>query len=133
MKKILTIAIILTSIISCSNSNEETLNNNTDKYLLNPPAWIQGKWGHNIIEEMGYIFKEHDYCDYSPQIVSCLEAGKMDYNEFKDFFSEKIGEDFYKIEIKLYGTTVTLHFKKISNTKIMRMLTETDGEIYVKK
>lgn len=120
MKIFLFIVVITAiSISSCSSDN----NNSNSNYRINPPEWIQGEWllEGSMYGESGFQFTNDDLIIILPSLETSQKAL---FNQ-----SVELGQDVTVDEIKTEssynlkasfasGQTVTLGFKKISDTKI---------------
>jgi len=114
MKKLLIILLFIPLIFACSSDDS---NDNSNNNTFNPPTWIQGVWlKTNIQFEVGFEFRQNDFCQKSTAQTVCIE---QTYNQFSDFsVYEEISETRYFIRYTISGAEYEYEFEKISDDLI---------------
>lgn len=128
MKKLLYL-FVLTSLFSCSNSDDSS---DSGKNSINPPAWIQGKWVMGSGDaQSGYEFKSNDWCSFLSGTSTCWKDA-IDKSNGQTKIDETITDNSYIMKLTVGGITQTYTFLKMSATKI-RASTNGISSYYDKK
>lgn len=126
------VLIVLFTILSCSNSDNDS-NTNTDGF--NPPAWIQGTW-KNSDTQGGFSFSSDNVCSVSPSMQICYKETLANYNKagLTTSINESINSQTeYKFSYTVQGgLTVEYHLKKGTADNVIYFVS-VSGEIPLTK
>ncbi|WP_066221796.1 hypothetical protein [Formosa haliotis] len=132
MKRLILIFVITSFFISCSSDDD---NDDQNKAAFNPPAWIQGTWEADLIDEVGVgvKFKADDYCNIVTGNDVCFKTVVEESLGLITVEDEQSTDTEYKFTIKRPLETTSFHYKKKSDTSIVLVVLNIDTVVYDKK
>ena len=131
MKKLLFLFLTV-SLLACSGDDSSDSVNSND---FNPPAWIQGTWGYENVNSLtpAFRFKPADVCQLlnNGMSESCWgsQVELLAQNNVNYTVDEQSTDSSYSVAFGSNGTTNTLTFEKISDSKIKWINGSTNPEL----
>jgi len=123
MKKLMLLLTFVSTLYSCSHSDNSTNNVNNNCATLNPPSWIQGTWikqNSPTGSYTGYKFTTGEVVDIFSQSSSSSRKYQLDFyctSNVHYTVTENTTPTSYFLEINWSGVA-TYNFAKITATKI---------------
>tara|TARA_B100000925_G_C21856899_1_gene408218 strand:- start:87 stop:512 length:426 start_codon:yes stop_codon:yes gene_type:complete len=118
------IAAVMLSCSSGSESNNNSNNNGANSDSITPPAWIQGLWllqGVDEIIEIGYDIRNDDFCTYNSGMLGCYQefVNMGQVNNSSNVYQE-ISSSRYYLQVVSMNQEYWFEFEKISDNQIAK-------------